>query len=133
MNSGLPGGDARAGLGQGAVIREVADRLLAGEPLRSMTRVMNDRHGFGMVPRQWGRVLRSPRDAGAREHRGQIVKAYAWEPILDPQRWERVKAALPEREKPGRPPKHPLVGGISRCGVCGTQLGHDADATSRRR
>ncbi len=103
MNSGLPGGDARAGLGQGAVIREVADRLLAGEPLRSMTRVMNDRHGFGMVPRQWGRVLGSPRDAGAREHRGQIVKAYAWEPILDPQRWERVKAALPAGEARSAP------------------------------
>ena len=57
-----------------------------------------------------------------RAYRGEVVATDAWAPILDPGFWERVKAALPAKEKSGRPPKHLHVGGISRCGVCGLQL-----------
>lgn len=57
-----------------------------------------------------------------REHRGEVVATDAWPAILDPETWRQVNAVLPAKERSGRPPKHLLVGGISRCGVCGLQL-----------
>jgi site-specific DNA recombinase len=107
---------------EAAIIREVASRLLTGEPLRAITADVNRRYGMKWPPANWRRILRAPRVAGMREHRGEVVATDAWPAILDPETWYQVNAVLPAKERPGRPPKHLLVGGISRCGVCGLQL-----------
>jgi site-specific DNA recombinase len=107
---------------QAAIIREVAERVLAGQALRAITADTNHHHGLRFVPASWRRILRAPRVAGMRARHGQIVNEHAWKPILDPDTWERVKATLPAKERSGRPPKHLLVGGIARCGECGRQL-----------
>jgi hypothetical protein len=82
--------------------------------------------------------LLNPSIAGLRVHRGEIIGAGNWEPILDRQTWEQVRALLTAprvverrdgraypvtsapRVSSGR--KYLLTAGLAVCGVCGAAL-----------
>ncbi|MGY1691982.1 recombinase family protein [Geodermatophilus sp. SYSU D01105] len=114
---------------EAAVVRRIADALLSGESLRSVTAALNGEGVPSPTGKPWGKnmvralVLRE-RNAGLRIHRGEVVGEGAWEPILDRGHWEQLRAVLSDpqrRTSTGTAAAH-LLSGIARCGVCGAKL-----------
>jgi site-specific DNA recombinase len=111
-------------------IRRVAEAVIAGQSLRSLALEMNER-GFRTVKgSRWGstyirKMLLGPRLAGLWVHKGKILGSAAWEPILERETWEAVKAMLedPSRRTGGSGRRGPipttLGTGLYVCGVCG--------------
>jgi DNA invertase Pin-like site-specific DNA recombinase/predicted RNA-binding Zn-ribbon protein involved in translation (DUF1610 family) len=115
---------------EAATIREVAERLLAGEGL---WRVAGDLNARGITTNTGGpwfsqtlrRMILRPRNAGLRVHRGKIVGKAAWEPILDRDTFDRLTAMLtdPARKTSNRGTAvRYLMSGIALCGVCGKTM-----------
>jgi DNA invertase Pin-like site-specific DNA recombinase len=110
------------------LIRDAADRVLAGESLRRIAMDWNERgiptssggHWWVTSVRQ---VLTGPRLAGLRVHRGEVVADAAWPAILDRDTHEKIRAILgdPRRAQRGRPVVH-LLAGVLRCGRCGAKM-----------
>lgn len=102
--------------------------ILTGENLASQVRALNEaglRTGQGHLwrtetLRKW---LLSPRNAGLRSHRGEVVGTGAWAAVVDEGTWRAVKAIL---ESPAR--KHgprsaqAMLTGVARCGICGESV-----------
>jgi len=66
-----------------------------------------------------------PSYAGWRVHLGEIVGKGAWEPIVDPQVWQRVYDALTgpvDMRQRDRKLTHWLIGAVL-CGLCGSPMG----------
>ncbi|MGK5112805.1 recombinase family protein [Geodermatophilus sp. CPCC 205506] len=114
---------------EAAVVQRIANALLAGESLRSVTAALNAEGVPSPTGKPWGKnmvralVLRE-RNAGLRVHRGGVVGEGVWEAILDRGRWEQLRAVLSDpqrRTSTGTAAAH-LLSGIARCGVCGATL-----------
>ena len=111
------------------LIREAADRILAGESMHGITREWNEAGVTTTTGGRWQqstlrRVLASPRIAGLLENRGQTVGEASWQPVLDRDTWERLGARIAQRSG-GRPtfgPRRHLLVGLAHCGNCGTKL-----------
>lgn len=120
------------------VVREVAARLLAGESLTSLTRWL-DAQGVRTVGRNPWRtqtvrqVMTNPRMWGMRVHRGQVIGAGTWEPILSDEQGDRLRRLLldPAR-RTNRTARRYLLSGMLRCGKCGNTL-HSAPKNGVRR
>ena len=68
--------------------------------------------------------LRKPRNAGLRDHNGEIVGTGTWPPLVDESTWRSVQAVL---DAPGRAPgrktvRRHLLTGVLGCGKCGHHL-----------
>jgi site-specific DNA recombinase len=123
---------------EAAVIRQLAERYLAGESLRSLATWL-DAEGIRTVNggRWRTHVVRSqlisPRTAGLKEHRGQIIGDAVWEPIISVATRERLLAAFDQRKSSGRrPPRRYLLSGLMRCALCGGLLYSARRETTRR-
>lgn len=105
--------------------------ILAGASLGEVGRLFNDAGALGLTGKPWtpstvSLFLRKPRNAGLREHNGEIVGAGTWPPLVDEQTWRAAQAVL---NAPGRAPgrktvrKH-LLTGVLLCGNpgCGGYL-----------
>jgi site-specific DNA recombinase len=118
---------------EAALIREATRRLLAGESAR---RVMLDWNARGIVTptgRPWKnsglmRMLRAPRIAGKREHRGVVVADAVWPAIITEAEHQQLLAVL-DRAAHTWGPANPLVRrylltGFLYCGrtECGARL-----------
>jgi len=112
--------------GEAKVIRSMADRILAGDSVRSVCTWLNTNDvrtptGIPWKPIGVRRVLTSPRIAGLRGHRGAIAAHARWGAIIDADDHRRLVAVLkdPARRtnQGGRPRK--LLTGLVRCGRCG--------------
>lgn len=110
------------------LIREAADRILAGESTWSIALDWNRRKVSTVTGGDWTvgvlrNVLVSGRIAGLREHRGEVVAPGTWPAIIDRDTHERLRSALAPRRRPAgqQPRRHPLVG-ILRCWKCGGPL-----------
>lgn len=147
-NGGLGYGWIRAESGEwivdeteAAVVREVTDRLLAGDSLHGITADLTARGvptpGRRRTGAGWGRssvkkLATRPANAGLRvHHRGrpdETLTDGAWPPIVPRERWERVTAKFapdPGRVTVARPGarKHLLTyNDVGACGVCGASL-----------
>jgi DNA invertase Pin-like site-specific DNA recombinase len=112
------------------LIKEAARRVLAGESMYSVcadwtARGVRTVTGAEWLPNVLRGVLSAPRIAGLREHRGEIVGAAAWDPILDRETWESLRAVFAtrtDRKAKGRPKA--LLTGVLHCGRCGAQMFH---------
>ncbi len=115
---------------EAAEIRDAARRLLAGEGLRSVVVDWCERVPSvdgGTWSRQGvKRLLTSGRVAGYRTYKGEIVAKGEWEPILDEDTWQQLRALLWE---PGRGasgagygPRRHVLRGLARCGRCRAKL-----------
>ena len=113
------------------VIRETAQRLLAGASLRSIVADLNSRgiRGAGGKPlstRSLGRILKASRTAAIVVYRGEEVASGTWEPILDRPTWEQVRQVLddPSRSTASSRARRYLLGGFLICGIkgCGKPL-----------
>jgi site-specific DNA recombinase len=111
-------------------IREMADRLLTGEPIGAIARDLNDRGIVTATGGPWDhgalkKLMLRPRLAGLVSHNGRIVGPAAWPAILDRETWETVVAVL-EQKAAGfdyaTNARRYLLTGIARCGPCGQPL-----------
>ncbi len=144
-------GPARYGYGPGgvlipeqaAVIRQMADRFLAGESLRSITAWLNrsgipplraDRGTSGLWHPYTVRSVLSPaRISGQRAYAPdtradpaggrEILGPGDWEPIITPEETAQIRAILADPTRRRTTPARPtLLGGIARCGKCSAGL-----------
>lgn len=110
------------------IVRELAERLLAGETLRSLCADLNARGvrtstGGEWVPNVLKRLMRSGRISGQREHRGEIVATAAWPAIIRPEQTTQLRAILDDPARRNlRAPRSYLLKGLLRCGRCGSAL-----------
>jgi DNA invertase Pin-like site-specific DNA recombinase len=107
-------------------IRAAVDHVVSGGTIYSVARGWNDRGLKTPTGGQWNSqkvrsMLRSPRLAGLREHRGEIVGAAVWPAIVAPDTHEKLRAILAARKAPEREGRY-LLTGMLRCGKCGSRL-----------
>jgi len=110
---------------QAAVVREVADRLMRGEPLYRIARDLNGRgvpapRGSSWEPTQIKRLCMNPSYIAKRTHKGQIVGDALWPPILPESTYYACVSRLTDpsrRTNEGRGARY-LLSGIAICGVC---------------
>lgn len=129
--------------GEAAVVRQAAERILAGW---SLTRIGNDFAARGLTGVRGGKFtaqtirsfITAPAVAGLRVHRGQVVGRGVWEPILDEDTWRAVRNKLDaprivERSDGGTyhvrkvaargaGRRYLLTGGVAVCGVCEARM-----------
>lgn len=120
------------------VIREVADRIIAGESLRSICTTLNERgertaHGGPWRTIVLRDMITNPRMIGMRRHNGEVVAKAVWKPILTEAQQAQVIARLAARKQTGRrEPRSYLLSGMLRCGKCGQKLYASRRENSRR-
>lgn len=133
---------------EAAVVRELAERVLAGDSLRSVTADLNDRGvpaARGGVWRQTTirQLLMAARLSGQREHmpaskgRGYsnapIVAQGTWQPILSVEQTARLRTLLSDPARRNMRPGRQLLTGVLRCGNCGHGMNSHADSKGGRR
>lgn len=113
---------------EAVVIRELADRALAGEAVRALCRDLDERGlstvtGVSWKPWTLTRLLMSGRISGQREHRGAIVAEAEWPGIIAPQQTAQLRRMLSDASRRTNQAvrRYPLVR-LLRCGLCGATL-----------
>ena len=117
---------------QAKIVRELAQRLLAGESVTGLARDL-DRRGVGMANggKAWTAttvrsVVTNFAVAGLRAHHGEEAATGEWEPILDRDTWEQVRAVFAARRGQGQHAKRvTLLTGKVRC-ACGAVMVRDS-------
>jgi hypothetical protein len=110
------------------VLREVVDRFLAGESLRSLCGWLDDQGVTTPYGGTWRTttlrsILRSGRIAGLRDHNGQTVGEAVWPGIITEDQRRQVLAVFEQRKRSGRRAVQTyLLTGLLRCGKCGGRL-----------
>lgn len=112
-------------------VREGYAALLSGVPVAQIARSWNER-GFvtGQARRNgerspWRRdsvraVLRNPRYAGKRAHRGIVVADAEWPALVSEETWQAARALLDDPGRRSGPTSAKrMLSGLARCGVCG--------------
>lgn len=123
---------------EAAIIRDVAQRYLAGESLMSLTEWMQTEGVLSVAGLPWRTstlrtMLSSPRIAGLREHKGVVVASAVWPAIITPAQHDQLVTTFSRRTPASRrPPRRYLLSGLLRCGRCGNKLFSSARATTRR-
>jgi DNA invertase Pin-like site-specific DNA recombinase len=123
---------------EAAMVRDAADRVLAGESIRSVCRDWNARsiptvNRATWAPMVMRRMLVSARISGRRERCtiegqrrsiGVIVAEAEWSGIISVEQSDSLRHlfADPERRMNGHSTSYLLTGGIAVCGLCGKSL-----------
>ena len=130
---------------QAAVVREMADRFLAGQSLRSITAWLNDESGFPAPQAKTGKtlgvwhattvksILVSARISGQRAYeptrrRGdgpngrEILGPGNWPAIITPEETTRIRAMLSNPDRRVGASSINLLSAIATCGKCGSGL-----------
>jgi len=121
-----------------AVVRECAARVIGGESLRSIAAALGAEGVTTTTGKPWQStnlrvLLRNPRIAGLRDHKGEIVGPAVWDPIITVEQRDLVLRALDARSTSNRrAPRRYLLSGMLRCGKCGERLYSAARRTTRR-
>jgi site-specific DNA recombinase len=108
------------------VIKDLANRVLAGETIAALVRELNERGEVTSAGKQWTSVrlrsiLTSGRIAGLRTHRGQVIAEAEWSAIITPAEHRRLVAVFDQRRRgSGRPRK--LLTGLLVCGRCSGRM-----------
>ncbi len=117
---------------EAAVIRECADKILAGQSLFSIVRELNNRGVKTATGHLWRtanlkRLFESRRMIGIRTHDGAEYPA-CWPAILPRETWEEIQATMKTRHSTWsnrRRSRRYLLTGFLECGRCGAKLvGH---------
>jgi site-specific DNA recombinase len=117
------------------VIREVRDRLLAGESVRGVCRVLNQRGDLTATGKPWGttplrNLMLSRRLIGQREHKGKVADA-TWPAIISPVDQSRLRIVLAGKAGASTSPRY-LLSGVLTCGVCRAKLVHNPASTRNK-
>lgn len=113
------------------LVKQAYESILSGGSISDIAREWNAAGAYGLTGKPWSAstvslFLRKPRNAGLRDHNGEIVGAGTWPALVDQETWRAAQAVL---DAPGRAPgrktvrKH-LLTGVLRCGNpgCGGYL-----------
>lgn len=107
------------------VVREAFRRFLAGDGLRTIATDLNARgsvtsRGVAWTPGTLRLMLKNPRYAALRTHRGEVVGSAVWKPLVSTEDHHATLARLadPSRRNAVGPPRRYLLSGIARCRVC---------------
>jgi excisionase family DNA binding protein len=111
--------------GEAAILREAAERVIAGESVNRIARALNDRHVPAKQNGFWhGEVLRkmltSARMVGDRAYHGEVVAQDCFPPILDRVTFAKVRDSFGDRSQHSVP--HRVTAkyrGVVVCGLCG--------------
>jgi hypothetical protein len=123
---------------EAAVIRQLAERYLAGESLGSLTTWMQGQEISTVTGAEWHTstaraVLVNPRIAGLRSHNGVIVGPAMWPAIITPAQHRQLVATFARKTASGRRvPRRYLLSGMLRCGNCGGKLFSSVRGETRR-
>ncbi|MDG4796976.1 recombinase family protein [Micromonospora sp. WMMD1082] len=107
------------------MIREVVQRVLEGESMRSIVADLRKREIMTSAGRPWtqqslSRLLRNPRLAGLKTYRGEVVGKGEWDPIIEKSTHRKLLEVLddPSRKQPTATNvrKYLLSGGFLACG-----------------
>jgi site-specific DNA recombinase len=106
-----------------AIIREIASRMLGGEPLQQLAADLNTRGLTTVRGGEWtganlGRMLGAHRYGGLVEHHGEIVGTMKGEPVLDRDTYDAVQALLASRRRGRRPTGRFPLTGLLICSTC---------------
>ncbi len=110
------------------VIRELVTRVIAGESLNSLTVWLNETGIRPVRGERWAStavrgIVSSPRIAGLRAYKGEVVGDAAWEPIITAAQRDQVLASLAVRSwNRKRSPRKYLLSGLCRCGRCQARM-----------
>lgn len=110
-----------------AALRSGTEDLLTGVGLGTVADRWNAAGVRTAAGREWiavtvKSVLLRPLNAGLIEHEGELVGRMPGDPIVDPEKFERLRAMFAARRR-GRVHSDKHVGsGIVRCGLCGAKL-----------
>lgn len=122
---------------QAKIVREIAQRILAGESILSISKRLNDRGLVTQSGKQWRtstirKLMSNATVAGLSAYRGEVVGKGQWEPILSEEDWRAVNAILadPKRRTQQGNVKQWQGSGVYLCGRCGGRMG---TAKSRRK
>lgn len=113
---------------EAVIIREIAERLIAGDSLVGVSLDLNARGIPTATGGTWhrshlSRMMTAGRLAGLREHRGEIVGRAVWPAILDRSTWETLVRILRDPNRRGPVPrKYLLTAGLTVCGLCEARL-----------
>jgi site-specific DNA recombinase len=124
---------------EAVLVREAANRVLAGEAVRAIATEWNARGiptagGSTWTVETLRRMLYSGRISAQREHLGEIVAPGQWEPIITPEETARLRAILSERTRTkSRPVRRYLLTGLLRCALCDAPLIARPQANGARR
>lgn len=113
---------------EAAALKAAVASLLAGGTVRGAATTLNRSGVLTTTGKLWKntelrRVVSSPRYAGFRVHRGEVVGRAVWPPLISEDDHSAVVALLsdPSRRAVGRPRRY-LLSGVGRCGQCGARL-----------
>jgi site-specific DNA recombinase len=113
---------------EAAIVREAAERILAGNTLRSLANDLNRRGIPTVTGRLWSvqvlrRMLLSARISGQREHHGEIITRGNCDPIITPAQTTRLRALLTDPDRrTNRTARRYLLTGLLRCAICDSRL-----------
>src|SRR6266508_2089441 len=115
---------------EAALIRQAADRLVAGDALRASVAGWNRAGITTPTARPWAhhtlkRLLLSPRIQGLRQHQGAILGPALWPAILDGEQAELVARLLTSPDRASRSRftgRSYLLTSILECGACHARL-----------
>ncbi len=112
---------------EAALIREAADRFLAGEALDSIVddwrcRQIRPLRGTEWTRRKLTRVLTSPRTAGDNTFNGVVVARGCFPAILDPLTFAQLRSMLAAKSTGSTSRSYLLSSGLLRCGICGARM-----------
>jgi site-specific DNA recombinase len=105
-------------------IRWTAAQVIDGASLKQTCRDLDARgiltvRGNSWSSRALSGILSGPRVAGLRVHRGEVVGAAIWQPILDRDTWEAVCVALKVRANGSAQPQlKRWLNGVLICSLC---------------
>lgn len=108
------------------VARRMAADVISGVPILGVARWLEDEgvlttRGTVWRPGTVRQYLANPRIAGYSTLGGDIVGEGQWEPVLDRDTWETVRALLSARSRP-RAPRASILNGLLFCGQCGHRM-----------
>lgn len=123
---GFTNGDQHPG--EAPAVAELYGKVLAGMNLVAATTWLNAGGHHTTTGRSWDRssvrkMLLNPRNAGLRAHRGQVVAAGTWSPIVTEEVWRATveKITDPSRRRNPANARRWLGGGVYTC-HCGARL-----------
>jgi site-specific DNA recombinase len=113
---------------EAAEVVKLYDDFLAGVPLGALTRGLNERgtptaRGGTWKPNTVRGLLLRARNAGLREHKGEIISKGDWPSIVSESTWQAAVALATDpsrRTATGNRANH-LLTGLATCGVCGSR------------
>lgn len=123
---------------EAALIREAAERLVAGDSLRGIAadwrrRGLRSPRGKEWQPAVLGNILRSRRLTGDREYDGEVVAIGCFPAILDPLLGAQIRSILADPSRRNSPSKSPhVLTGLLRCGSCGGRMRGSARSSVER-